>query len=71
MTKTRLQAIGELHEAAGELADAWDALVIGVSRNLEGWDDPERRVADARRRVRLATGVANAALDQALAKAGG
>jgi hypothetical protein len=37
---------------------------------LEGWDDPKSRVIGARERMRLATGAANAALEQALAKAG-
>jgi hypothetical protein len=70
MALTRLQAIDELLGAEQALGDAWDALTTAVVRQLEGWDDPESRVTDARQRVRLATGAANAMLDQALAKAG-
>jgi hypothetical protein len=69
MAFTRLQAIDELLDAEQELGDAWDALTTAVVRQLEGWD-PESRVTDARQRVRLATGAANAALDQAVARAG-
>jgi hypothetical protein len=70
MACLRWQAIDELHDAVDQLDDAWNALAIAVGRELEGHEDPASRVGDARRRVRLASGVANAALDQALAKAG-
>lgn len=62
------EQINELHDATDELIAAWDALTVGVSRRLEGWDYLESRVTDARRRVRVATARANAALDQALAE---
>jgi hypothetical protein len=67
---TIAEQINELHEATEELTAAWEALATAVARRLEGWDDDESRVADARRRVRTATGRANAALDQALAEGG-
>lgn len=70
MALTRLQAIDELRDAEDWLVSAWDNLTTAVSRDLEGWDDPPSRVTEALARLRLATGVANAALDQALAKAG-
>jgi hypothetical protein len=66
MALTRLQAIEELHDAKEGLVAAWDDVTTDVARQLEGWDDPASRVDEARRRVRLATGAANAALDQAL-----
>jgi hypothetical protein len=63
--------IGELHDATDELTAAWNALAVSVARRLEGiWDDPESRIADARERVRDATGRAIAVLDQALAEGG-
>jgi hypothetical protein len=65
------QQIGELHDATDELTAAWDGLTVAVARRLEGiWDDAPSRVADARRRVELATGAANAALSRALAEGG-
>lgn len=45
-------------------------MTTAVARRLEGWDDLEARVAGAVDRMRLATGAANAALDQALAFVG-
>jgi hypothetical protein len=70
MSALRWQAIDELHDAVDQLDEAWHALAVAVGRDLEGHDDPASRITDARRRVRLVTGAANAALDRALAKAG-
>jgi hypothetical protein len=70
MATLRWHAIDELHDAADQLDEAWHSLAVAVGRDLEGWDDPASRVTDARQRVRLVTGAANAALDRALAKAG-
>lgn len=62
--------IDELLDAEQDLRCAWDDLTTAVVRQLEGWDDPETRLTDAHQRMRLATGTANAALEQARAKAG-
>lgn len=70
MALTRLQAITEMCDAEDQMAMAWCDVTTAVARQLEGWDDPESRVTDALARMRLATGAANAALDQALTKAG-
>ena len=64
-----MQYVDELYDAADELAHAWDELTQAVIRRLEGWEDPQRRVTDAHRRVRVVTGAANAALEQALREA--
>ena len=69
MALTRLQVIDVLLGAEDDLARAREELTTAVVRRLEGWEDPEARVTEARQRVRLATGAVNAALDQALAKA--
>jgi hypothetical protein len=68
MALTRLRAIDELLDSEQELRAAWDDLTTAVVRQIEGWDDPSSRLTDARQRTRLATGAANAALDQALSK---
>jgi hypothetical protein len=70
MALTRQQTIEELLDAEEYLREAWDDVTTAVVRQLEGWDDDPRRVSNARDKLRLATGVANAALDQALMKAG-
>jgi len=64
-----MRYVDELYDAADELAHAWDELTQAVIRRLEGWEDPQRRVTDAHRRVRVVTGAANAALEQALREA--
>jgi hypothetical protein len=69
MAFTRQQTIAALLDAEDDLGDAWADLTTAVVRNLEGWDDPQSRVTDARWRLRLATGTANAALEQALSEA--
>jgi hypothetical protein len=70
MTLTRLQAIDELLDAERKFRDAWNDLITAVVRQLEGWDDPWSRVTDAQQGMRLTTGAVNAALEQAVAKAG-
>jgi len=70
MTKTRLQVIDDLLDAEQELRKAWDQATTWVCRRLEGWDDPESMSVEAVERMRDATGAANAALEQARAKAG-
>ena len=64
------QQINELHDATDELVAAWHGVTVAVARRLEGWDDEPGRMTDARWRLRLATGAANAALDRALAEGG-
>jgi len=70
MAPARPQVIGALLDAEEMLSRARDEFTTAVVRQLQGCDDPAERVEEARLRVRLATGAANAALDQALAKGG-